>query len=120
MPSIRYYDYGVMRRESEKRIYDAQRVSSEPYKRVRAEESPKAAETVMPPSEYGEQSVPERVNESDQQEKAETIHNDCNALFTDGRSPVSGEDLLIVGLLLLALSEKGNMALALVLLYLLI
>lgn len=128
MPGIRYYDYGVMRRESEQRMYDAQRRSANgnlPYRRVKPE--------------YGEQTRPEtRHAQAESQDAlmcdtdefsdtscgecrcAEETDSSCRAAGKTGLGGIPAEELLIAALLILAISEGGDLPLILALAYLLI
>lgn len=118
MPNIRYYDYGVMRREADRRMYDAQRRAghdgSVPTKRVTPD--------------YSEQTRPESGSLPTCTQDAPECDNiacaeDCADCHVQEKAPaisINAEELLIIALLMLTLSEGRNMPLALVLLYLLI
>ncbi len=119
MPDVRYYDYGVMRREADRRMYDVQRHTHTdgvlPVKRIICDHSQQAR------PEYGPQptctqDAPESVNV-----ECAGSERSCEEQPLFGKMPFNAEDMLIISLLLLALSESGsNIPLALVLLYLLI
>lgn len=115
MPNVRYYDYGVMRREADRRMYDAQKRAAEsvPTRRV--------------PHDYSEQKRPEpEPMPACAQDAPEPDKPACPepAELCPGSGTAAGavgsEDILILALLMVALSEKGSLPLALALLYLLV
>lgn len=132
MPTVRYYDYGVLRMESDKRMLDAQRRSAQqmtPMRRVSHGWSEQTRPT--------EESLPIRPQDAHECEEcdnaaicrqerehiAERDRSDCAEIKTTGGAKalfnLSGEELLIAVLLLLAISEGSELPLILALLYLL-
>ncbi len=132
MPSVRYYDYGVMRHESDQRMLEAQRRSVQyttPMYRVTPEWSEQArpAEGSQP---IQPQDAPECRKCDDQKDLCEQEYRDTDECACEVRKEpesdrakpmlkLSGEELLIAALLLLALSEGCEWPLVLTLLYLL-
>ena len=125
MPGIRYYDYGVMRRESEQRMFDAQRRSADadvPCRRVRQDYREQMPFTAVSPTEAP--ACEETVCCSSE----ETVHDECAAEENCTAKPAQRaaehcgmphEELLIAAVLLLTLSEGGDIFLLLALAYLL-
>ena len=131
MPSVRYYDYGVMRRESDQRMLDAQRRSgnqSMPMRRVTPDCSAQTrpAEGSLPIREQ-DACTCEKCNDKDTSYEcccaAEHVQDECPAVprQSDAKPPerLRSEELLIAALLMLAISEGCGLPLILTLLYLL-
>jgi len=135
MPSVRYYDYGVMRREADMRMLDAQRRSTEQHQTPMRRVTPDFGAQTRP----AEGSLPIRVQdapmcgECNDGEAAGELHCRCNAgcernsaavhAVQHGEKPTTaaqGEELLIAVLLLLAINEGSGLPLILTLLYLLL
>ncbi len=114
MPNVRYYDYGVMRREADRRMYDAQKRAAEPVPTKRVTH------------DYSEQKRPEPepvpACAQDAPEPERPACPEPGEICTQPTPPsvaIGSEELLILALLMVALSEKGSLPLALALLYLL-
>ena len=112
MANVRYYDYGVIRREADRRMYNAQH-NARRSAACSAEDTAKSDCT-----EPCREPVCGCSEEVCAQEKAV----DCAPLCpeaADRKGGIGVEELLIIALLLLALNEENCLPLALVLLYLL-
>lgn len=130
MPTVRYYDYGVMRMQSEQRLLDAQRRSADQweqsYKRVTPSintQTRSAAES-LPTCQQNAPECDESVckcveSETRRECGTHSPSAQCAQPQTCGQKMPSSEELLIIALLLLALSEGGSLPLVLALLYLL-
>lgn len=131
MPSVRYYDYGVLRMESDKRMLEAQRSSarqSMPMRRVNpgwSKQTRPAEESlpIRPPDAHDcENSDGADVCRQNCECAAVKTNNECAEPENDGTQRLlnlSGEELLIAALLILAISEGSELPLILALLYLL-
>lgn len=130
MPTVRYYDYGVMRMESERRMLDAQRLSAERENRTFRRVTPDISTQTRPAAESEatcQQSAPEydepicTCTEQKPPDAAEECccTDGCVQAKTCAQRELHAEELLIAAILLLALSEGGNLPLVLALLYLL-
>jgi len=123
MPNIRYYDYGVMRREADRRMYDAQlraaRDESMPTKRV-------TCECGVPRDQAAEKQIPEACEPcmcKDEMCRSAIQPEACTEHAVKAETTAAGlpaEELLIVALLMLAISEGSSLPLILALLYLLL
>ncbi len=127
MSTVRYYDYGVARMESERRMMEAQRRaaldSAKSFKRV----CPECGTQMRPAAE------PETVCTQSAEEHGNTQSSPIECGGEDACPQVraqpaghckpagtAGDELLIAGLLLLTLGDGGNLPLALALIYLLL
>lgn len=124
MPDFRYYDYGVMRREADRRMYDAQlrvaRDDSMPTKRVTCGcggQTEHTAEKSTTENNHAPCVCEDAVCENAAQIGNSTEHV-AKAKHTE--AGLSAEELLIVALLMLAISEGSSLPLILALLYLLL
>lgn len=113
MSNVRYYDYGVMRREADRRMYDVQRRSCAESSGIK-----KQPEQTRPESETQPYETRDVIN-VDEKICCEQEQKECRAAHGSPLTSLSPEELLIVALLLLTLSEGRNLPLMLVLLYLL-
>lgn len=135
MPSIRYYDYGVMRRESAQRMYDAQRQSAlqhTPLKRITPDNNTSAhpvhesSPIISPgaPELSVDNSAEQHISEADREPRekpAACRHCGKPGIDLSNASVMfSSEELLIAALLLLAINENSGLPLVLALLYLLL
>lgn len=117
MPNVRYYDYGIMRNEADRRMYDAQRRAGRhdepPVRRVLCDGNTQARPEPVTEAVCG-QDAPE----SDDIACA-GICDECRAEAKEPAAAMQAEELLIAAILMLALCDGKNMPLVLVLFYLL-
>ena len=131
MPSVRYYDYGMMRRESDRRMLDAQQRRNEHQHTPMHRVTPDIGEQMRP----AEGSLPIGSQDAKECKDNDIVQQECGCpmLEQDTENPIcsephrekkgislSGEELLIVALLILAISEGCELPLILALLYLLL
>lgn len=114
MPDVRYYDYGVMRREADRRMYEAQ-------SRTGRDASVKPAALADTESvgcqPNAEETRPAHGRQPEETQDVSEPNTAC-AVRREGAAVMPTEELLIIAMLMLALSE-GSIPLAMILLWLL-
>lgn len=142
MPSIRYYDYGTMRRDAERRVYDVQKTVR--FERPARDEQPGASEQAERYRDEAREGRAAQYRETPECGCRATENIGCSPCDEGAAEPCSqsagsscpkrcgdcspassakpfgGDELLILALLVIIMNDGGDLPIMLALLYLLL